>query len=706
LSDPLLADEIDSIRAWLVAHPDRGSETSRLMTELSGLEEEASRRLIREQEAAAKKQRIAEQTANVVKAVEAGRIPPWMKVFPFLPTHGLGALLPWDLEFDQAPIMARREGDSIVVQQPMNSVYATKRFAKDAKRLPIRTFTNEGLKLKPRELVGVRLYDEGGKVVVVYAEDLLKFSDASDMAVYKGIVSTALGVWGGALAGKAVSGFWAARAGVAGGAAGLSSAPIVTRVVVGGMTGGTLGAGTSGLTTAIVNAPALARGDMSLRQYGKEVGSDTWSGGKMGFAMGAGGTAVGAGFSKIIGPPKLPNVGKAPPTTLQKLGQKVALTTKLTMTGVDKGMGGAARSSYGGSAVAAETSGIRARPSVSSSPPNLASEVPRTAASARPAAPTPKAPVSAAAPPVKPVATPAPATPPRISAPAVGATLSTSSQSAPKPTAPPKAPSQVAPGVLRRKPSGAAQSRPQVSQPGSTQQVGPGVFRRTPAKTAPSPTSARPGGSATTTPNKPAGQQQASPAKRPHQSKWSSEEIGNVRRKAENRPDVPTRDRAEGLERMPESVGKIRTSHDAGVEGGRQAAAQQGITLDNWNNPRAHIHEFGRNIDDIGTRGANKAIVEYKGETSQLSRGQMQEEWMGRKFGELWREGATAKVTELIDAARQGRLEGWVFRTKIEPGGSLSAAVEEGWPRVYDANRIMTSFRNWFTSRGLTPPNI
>lgn len=175
---------------------------------------------------------------------------------------------------------------------------------------------------------------------------------------------------------------------------------------------------------------------------------------------------------------------------------------------------------------------------------------------------------------------------------------------------------------------------------------------------------------------------------------------------AENRPDVTTRDRAKGLESMPESVGKIRTSYEAGQEGGRNAAAENGITLDNWNNPRAHIHEFGRNLDDIGTRGTRKALVEYKGESSQLSGGQMQEEWVGRKFGELWREGATAKVTELVDAARRGELEGWVFRTRIEPGGTLSSAVEAGWPRVYDANRIMTAFRNWFTARGLTPPNI
>jgi hypothetical protein len=307
LSDQILVDEITRIHAWQLAHPPKGAEDNLLATELDRLEAEADARRMRE----AKHQAHEEAVARVVAAVEEGRIPKWMKVFPFLPTHGLGALLPWDWEFDQAPIMAHREGNSIVVQQPYNSVKATRRFNKDTRTLPTAVFLTGGFKLNARELVGVRLYDEGEKVVVIYAEDLLKFAEASDKAVLKNIAVTALSVGGGMVAGRAVSGFWAARGGIMSAEA-LAAAPLATRALVSGLTGATIGGGAGGLGTAAVDAPDLIQGKMSLAEYGHDIGVDTWSGVKTGFAFGAAGEVAGPVASRLFGKRPLPKVGPEP----------------------------------------------------------------------------------------------------------------------------------------------------------------------------------------------------------------------------------------------------------------------------------------------------------------------------------------------------------------------------------------------------------
>jgi len=308
LSDQILVDEIERIHAWQLAYPKQ--EGKLLAAELDRLEAEAAARQMRE----IKHQAHEAAVAKVVAAVEAGRIPKWMKVFPFLPSHGLGALLPWDWEFDQAPIMAHREGDSIVVRLPYNSVKATRRFNKDTKTLPIDVFLGEGFKVNARELVGVRLYDEGEKVVVIYAEDLLKFADASDKAVLKNIAVTALSVGGGMLGGEAVSGFWAARGGMTAGE--LAAAPLATRAVVSGLTGATIGGGASGLGTAAVDAPDLIQGKMSWADYGRDVGGDTLSGVKTGFVFGAAGEVAGPTLSRVLGKRDLPKVGSEPPAPL------------------------------------------------------------------------------------------------------------------------------------------------------------------------------------------------------------------------------------------------------------------------------------------------------------------------------------------------------------------------------------------------------
>jgi hypothetical protein len=189
LTDAQLEQEIAMIVEWLNVHP----YDNLLSLELERFQAEEWRR----SERARKKQIRQQQIADVVNYVNAGKIPKWMKVFPFRPSRGI-------FRMDVAPIMAWRKGDSIVVKQPLLGVAYTDRFKKDVKTLPWDVFVGGGHALKPHELVGVRLYDEGEKVIAVYAEDLLKFSDASSSAVFLNIGLTALDVVAGPAAGRLV----------------------------------------------------------------------------------------------------------------------------------------------------------------------------------------------------------------------------------------------------------------------------------------------------------------------------------------------------------------------------------------------------------------------------------------------------------------------------------------------------------------------
>jgi hypothetical protein len=285
LPDWALAEEIDLISEWLLVNPSSGAEYKLLSAELDRLEGEQWRRI----QKAEKRQRRQEQIAKVVEAVEAGRIPGWLPVFPFLPSHGLGALMPWDLEFDAAPIMARREGESIVVQQPINSVKNTRRFAKDVRSIERNVhgnvFSNQGGRLRPDDLVGVRLYDEGGKVVVVEARQLLEFARASDRAVYTNIVSTALDAVSGGVAGKV--------------ATSVATRSFATRLGVHTATGTGLGFATGAGSSAIVDAGYVYSGDISAGQLLSNAWEEGKSGAKYGAAFSAGGTVVGAGVSRL-----------------------------------------------------------------------------------------------------------------------------------------------------------------------------------------------------------------------------------------------------------------------------------------------------------------------------------------------------------------------------------------------------------------------
>lgn len=190
LTDAELVQEIDLLLEWLDDNPVQSLEGTHLSSELERLQAEESRRI----ERIRRQQKYREDLARVIDAVNAGKIPRWMKVFPFRPSRG-------PFRVDVAPIMARRQGDKIVVEQPLLGVAYTDMFKKDVKTLPGDVFTG-GHTLRPNELVGVRLYDEGEKVVVVYATDLLKFSEASDRAVFINIALTAASVVGGPAVGR------------------------------------------------------------------------------------------------------------------------------------------------------------------------------------------------------------------------------------------------------------------------------------------------------------------------------------------------------------------------------------------------------------------------------------------------------------------------------------------------------------------------
>ena len=119
---------------------------------------------------------------------------------------------------------------------------------------------------------------------------------------------------------------------------------------------------------------------------------------------------------------------------------------------------------------------------------------------------------------------------------------------------------------------------------------------------------------------------------------------------------------------VPKQKSDVRTSHDAGVEGGMQRAQDDGITVLPWNNPQSHIPDYGRGIDGLGQLPDGRwAILEWKGERSDLRGDQMTAAWVGRKIAEL--EYLNDPIAnDLLAAARRGELVGIVYRTRILKG--------------------------------------
>ncbi|ABF39862.1 hypothetical protein Acid345_0857 [Candidatus Koribacter versatilis Ellin345] len=106
------------------------------------------------------------------------------KIFPLRLPKGM-----WQLS--NAPIGAERKGDEILVKQPLNDVKGDPMFRRETKTLPLETFLG-GIRLKKDEVVGVRLYDDKERLVCVTGEDMLKFNDATEMALWFSVGRTAL----------------------------------------------------------------------------------------------------------------------------------------------------------------------------------------------------------------------------------------------------------------------------------------------------------------------------------------------------------------------------------------------------------------------------------------------------------------------------------------------------------------------------------
>jgi hypothetical protein len=120
--------------------------------------------------------------------------------------------------------------------------------------------------------VGVKLYDDGGKVIVIYAKDLLKFSEASNKALGIQIALTAVeaivGTAVGKLAGKAVGKAWA-----------LTSRKVIQPALVSTMLGTSKAAPTafgqlaSRTRVELVERPTAASiiAQQTVRQYTRQV---------------------------------------------------------------------------------------------------------------------------------------------------------------------------------------------------------------------------------------------------------------------------------------------------------------------------------------------------------------------------------------------------------------------------------------------------
>jgi len=106
------------------------------------------------------------------------------KVFPLRLPKGM-----WQIS--NAPITAELKGDEILVKQPFNEVKGDSMFRRETRTLPLETFLG-GIRLKKDDVVGVRLYDDKERLVCVTAEDMLKFSEATDMALWFSVARTAL----------------------------------------------------------------------------------------------------------------------------------------------------------------------------------------------------------------------------------------------------------------------------------------------------------------------------------------------------------------------------------------------------------------------------------------------------------------------------------------------------------------------------------
>jgi hypothetical protein len=125
---------------------------------------------------------------------------------------------------------------------------------------------------------------------------------------------------------------------------------------------------------------------------------------------------------------------------------------------------------------------------------------------------------------------------------------------------------------------------------------------------------------------------------------------------------------------------RVRESERLGTMGGQEQAAKEGITVKDWNTPQQWKGEFGKGPDALGARGNKRQLIEFKGGRSRLGKSkgvvEMSNEWAGRKIAELEVVGDRATAAELLKAAREGNLQGVVYRTRQLKGGETTSRLK------------------------------
>jgi hypothetical protein len=125
---------------------------------------------------------------------------------------------------------------------------------------------------------------------------------------------------------------------------------------------------------------------------------------------------------------------------------------------------------------------------------------------------------------------------------------------------------------------------------------------------------------------------------------------------------------------------KVRESERLGVSGGQAKAAKEGIAVKDWDTPQQWKGEFGKGPDALGSRGNKRQILEFKGGSSPLGKSngvvEMSNEWAGRKIAELEMVGDRATAADLLQAARDGNLQGVVYRTRQLKAGEKTSRLQ------------------------------
>jgi hypothetical protein len=114
---------------------------------------------------------------------------------------------------------------------------------------------------------------------------------------------------------------------------------------------------------------------------------------------------------------------------------------------------------------------------------------------------------------------------------------------------------------------------------------------------------------------------------------------------------------------------QVNDSYNIGLEGAK-TATRDGVRIRQWEPATKFQGEYGKNIDDVGVWRNNEVLLEWKGQGSKLGPDQMSSKWAGRKIAQLEVLNEPMAGT-LLQAARNGKLKGMVYRTKTDASGNL-----------------------------------